>query len=58
MRASPEIPATERRTMVNCPVSTVMLYSSMAQKIVQPTGNRPKAAPLANDHRVWSTGMP
>ncbi len=25
MRASPDRPATERRMMVNCPVSTVML---------------------------------
>ena len=45
MRASPDSPATERRTMSNWPVSTVMLYSSMALKMVQPTGSRPKPAP-------------
>ena len=45
IRASAERPATERRTTVNCPVSTVTLYRSMALKMVQPTGSNPKAAP-------------
>ena len=30
----------------NLPVSTVMRYSTIAQKTIQPIGNRPNAAPI------------
>ena len=42
----------------NWPVSTVMLYSSMALKMVQPTGSRPKAAPWRNARPACGNGMP
>src|SRR5436190_176069 len=57
MRASFESDDTDRRMMLNCPVSTVMLYTSIAHRTVQPIGKRPKAAPLRNDLHAMSSGM-
>ena len=44
--------------MVNWPVSTVRLYSSIAPNTVRPIGTSPNATPWANDHPAISSGMP
>src|SRR3954464_7525139 len=42
----------------NLPVSTVIRYKTMAQKMTQKIGNAPKAAPYKAALRAWFMGIP